>query len=75
MRRLATGSAKLQRELSTAKLRMDGVRLGNVGYHRHGAMGVLFIPSMPHLRPCLWLRSPIFTVQILSVYSFIIFCL
>lgn len=44
MRRLATGSAKLQRELSTAKLRMDGVRLGNVGYHRHGAMGASFMP-------------------------------
>ncbi len=41
LKRLAAGDAKLRRELSLVKLRLDGVRLGNVAYQRNGPLGVL----------------------------------
>ncbi len=39
LKRLATGDTKLRRELSLIKLRLDGVRLGNIAYRRNGPLG------------------------------------
>ena len=39
LKRLAAGDAKLHRELSLVRLRLDGVRLGNVAYQRNGPLG------------------------------------
>ena len=44
LKRLAADDTKLRRELSLVRLRLDGVRLGNIAYRRNGPLGVSSLP-------------------------------